>query len=197
MKYLSILLITLFSFSNLSAQVEIKPGIKGGLNFANLTNINDGGLSSDGITSFHIGGTVSFKFAKFYTLQPEILYSQQGSELSLNGSNDKVSVELNYLSIPVNNKFYIGNTGLNFQIAPVLDILLSSKNVDSPEGFDIAIAGAVGFELKNGVSFSIGYKQGLADIFGRNVNNNNQTTDVGDLVLNKVVQLSAGYQFDL
>ncbi len=68
MKYFAILLISVFSYSNLSAQVEIKPGIKGGLNFANLTNTNDGDISSNGITSFHIGGTLSFKFAKFYTL---------------------------------------------------------------------------------------------------------------------------------
>ncbi len=103
------------------------------------------------------------------------------------------------MSIPINNKFYIGDSGINFQVAAILDILLSSKNIDSPEALDIGIAGAIGYELKNGVSLSIGYKQGLADLFGRNVNTNNtnQTSNVSDLVLNSVVQLSIGYQFEL
>ncbi|MEC3906107.1 outer membrane beta-barrel protein [Tamlana sp. 2201CG12-4] len=197
MKKIPLIVITLFSFALLNAQVEIKPGLKGGLNLANLTNTNNIGINSKGITSFHIGGTVSFKFAKFYTLQPEILYSKQGSEISSSISNSKI--ELNYLSIPINNKFYVGGNGLNFQIAPVIDILLSHKNVDSPESFDIALAGAIGYDIANGVNISIRYKQGLADVFGRNVNTGNgtQTTNVSDLVLNKVVQLSVGYQFDL
>ncbi len=196
MKQTLTIVIAFFFVLYSQAQVEIKPGIKAGVNFANLTNTNDAGINNKGLTSLHIGGTLSFKFAKFYTLQPELLFSKQGSELSAITFNDKVNVELNYLSIPVNNKFYISDSGLNFQIAPVLDILLNSKNIESPEGFDIGIIGAIGYELKNGVSFSVGYKQGLADIFGRNVNNN-QSTNIDDLVLNKVIQLSAAYQFDL
>ena len=199
MKNITLFLITLCSFTLLNAQVEIKPGIKGGLNSANLTNLNNIGAHSKSITSFHIGGTISFKFAKFYTLQPEILYSKQGSEITQNGTSGKADLDLNYLSIPINNKFYVGGNGLNFQIAPVIDILLSHKNVDSPQGVDIAFAAAVGYDIANGVTLSVGYKQGITDLFGRNVNTGNgyETTDISDLVLNKVIQLSVGYQFDL
>jgi hypothetical protein len=157
MNKISLLLITLFSFTILNAQVEIKPGLKGGLNIANLVNMDNFGGDSKNITTFHIGGTLSFKFAKFYTLQPEILYSKQGSDVSIQGSpNDKFKVELNYLSIPVNNKFYIGNNGLNFQIAPIIDILLNHKNVEDPQGFNIAIAGAIGYDIASVFLFPLG-----------------------------------------
>jgi hypothetical protein len=64
--------------------------------------------------------------------------------------------ELNYLSIPVNNKFYIGNNGLNFQIAPIIDILLNHKNVEDPQDFDIAIAGAIGYDIASVFLFPLG-----------------------------------------
>ncbi|MEH6535269.1 MAG: porin family protein [Psychroserpens sp.] len=191
-------LISLLFVSHLNAQVEIKPGIKGGLNIADLTNTDNFGGSSKSITSFHIGGTLSFKFAEFYTLQPEILYSKQGSDISLGGSNGNIKIELDYLSIPINNKFHVGNKGLNFQIAPVIDILINDKNVEDPQEVDIAVAVAIGYDLTNGVVISVGYKQGLTDLFGRNVDTGNgfETTEVSDLMLNKVIQLSVGYQFD-
>jgi hypothetical protein len=201
MKKNLIILIVLFSISLLNAQVEINPGLKGGLNIANLTNMNTIGGNGKSITSFHVGGTVSFKFADFYTLQPEILYSKQGSEATFNGSgtSNKSKIDLNYLSLAVNNKFHVGSNGLNFQIAPVIDILLSHKNVNDPQGVDIAIAGAIGYDIESGVTLSLGYKQGITDLFGRNVNTGNgyETTNISDLILNKVIQLSVGYQFDL
>jgi len=200
MKHITIILITLFSFTFINAQVEIKPGIKGGLNIAGLSNLDQyGGTQSEKIKSFHIGATLSFKFAKFYTLQPEILYSKQGSDYKVLGTSNTYTTELNYLSIPINNKFYIGGSGINFQIAPVIDILLSHKNVESPQGVDIAVAGAIGYDIGNGVIVSIGYKQGLTDLLGRNVDTGDgyETTDVSDLILNNVIQLSVGYQFKL
>lgn len=194
MKNIYFILFYFISLTYLNAQVEINPGLKGGLNLANLSNVE----GSKNLTSFHIGGTVSFKFAKFYTLQPEILYSKQGSDYN-NADAKQYRPELNYLSIPVNNLFYVGNQGLNFQVAPVIDILLSHKNVTSPQGVDIAVAFGIGYDLPSGIRFSIAYKQGLADLLGRNVNTGNgyETTDISELILNSVVQFSAAYKFDL
>ena len=200
MKHLTIILITFLSCSFINAQVEIKPGIKVGMNIAGLSNLEEnGGASSEKITAFHIGATLSFKFARFYTLQPEILYSKQGSDYKTFGFNGTQSIELSYLSIPVNNKFYIGASGINFQIAPVIDILLNHKNVNDPQTVDIALAGAIGYDIGNGLVMSIGYKQGLTDLFGRNVDDGYgyETTDVSELILNNVIQLSVGYQFKL
>ncbi len=199
MKKNVLILITLLSFTFLNAQIELKPGIKGGLNRARLTNLEDSSTRNKGLSGFHIGGTLGIKFARFYTLQPEIMYSQQGSDLIYNGVNS--SVNLNYLSLLANNKFYIANSNLNFQIAAFIDILLNHENVEYPQKVDIGAFMAVGFDLPSGVVFSLGFKQGLTDLFGRNVNTYNydyyETTDLSEIILNQVVQFTVGYQFDL
>ena len=70
---------------------------------------------------------------------------------------------------------------------------------DDPEGFDFAIAGGIGYNSPFGLTIDLRYKQGLIDVFGRNVDTGNgvDTIDVDDLVLNKGFQLSFGYLFDL
>lgn len=200
MKQFTIILIALLFYTTTNAQVEIKPGLKLGMNIAGLSNLEEnGGLNSEKLTTFHIGATLSFKFARFYTLQPEIVYSKQGSEYKTFGNEGTQTIELNYLSIPVNNRFFIGDSGINFQIAPVIDILLSHKDVHDPQTVDIALAGAIGYDIGNGLVMSIGYKQGLTDLLGRNVDTGNgyETTEVSELILNNVIQLSVGYQFKL
>ena len=189
-----ILLAFLATTTFTNAQVEIKPVVKAGLNFANLTTPTNLSESSS-LTSFHIGAGVNFKFARFYTLSPEILYSEQGAKF--NGNNE---INVNYLSIVVNNKFYIGGSSFNLQIAPVLDILVSdnSNNLNDYQGADFAIMGGVGYDFPFGLTVDARFKQGLVDIFGRNVNDGNgaETTNFNDLTLNQVFQLSFGYQFD-
>lgn len=202
-------LIACFAVILLNAQIEIKPGVKAGLNISSFTNLSSSNLDGESLTSFHFGGTASFKFAKFYTLQPELLYSRQGSNIKstiilFDNSfdpipNQEIKVQLDYLSIVVNNKFFIAGSGFNVQVAPVIDILLSHKNIDSPEGFDIAIAGGIGYNFPMGLTLDLRYKQGIVDVFGRNVDDGNgaETTSFSDLVLNKTIQLSVGYEFDL
>ena len=201
-------LIACFAVILLNAQVEIKPGVKAGLNISSFTNLRSSNLDGNSLTSFHVGGTVAFKFAKFYTLQPELLYSRQGSNIkstitlfdtNFNPiSNEEIKVQLDYLSIVVNNKFFIAGSGFNVQVAPVIDILLSDKNIEGPEGFDIAIAGGIGYNFPMGLALDLRYKQGIVDVFGRNVDDGNgaETTSFSDLVLNRTIQLSVGYEFD-
>lgn len=200
--------IACFATIFMNAQVEIKPGVKAGFNSSNFTNLNNSNLDGKSLTSFHIGGTTSFKFAKFYTLQPEILYTEQGSNIKSNRTyfdnnldpipNEEVKVQLNYLSIVVNNKFFIAGSRFNVQVAPVIDILLSHKNIDNPESFDFAIAGGIGYNFPMGFTLDLRYKQGIVDVFGRNVNDGNgaQTTNFNDLILNKTILLSVGYEFN-
>lgn len=189
------LVLALITSTFINAQVKIKPVAKIGLNFASLTtpiSINE----SSGLTSFHIGGAVNFKFTDLYTLSPEILYSKQGAEKT---TNNKINVD--YLSIVVNNKFYIGKGNFNLQVAPVLDILINdnnNSNLFNYQGADFGVMGGVGYDFPFGLTIDARFKQGLVDIFGLNVDNGNgsQTTSFEDLTLNQVFQLSFGYQFD-
>jgi hypothetical protein len=61
---------------SVQAQVSVNPGLRGGLNLSRLTNIDYNNTKSD----FYIGGFVNIKFNKYFSLQPELNYSRQGSE---------------------------------------------------------------------------------------------------------------------
>ncbi|MFL0062261.1 porin family protein [Tenacibaculum maritimum] len=198
MKKFALTALAMFSLLIINAQVKIKPGIKIGLNNSTITNLErlSGGNKSSS-TSFHAGTSVSFKFTDIYTLHPEILYSEQGGKLAIGTNSSKIKV--NYLSLVINNKFYIAKSKFNLQVAPVLDFLVNHKNITpKPDGFDFAIMGGVGYDFPFGMTVDLRYKQGLADLYGRNVDTGNgfQDTNVENLLLNQVFQLSIGYQFD-
>ncbi|CAM1349428.1 porin family protein [Tenacibaculum halocynthiae] len=203
MKKITLLLIAILTSVISYGQVKIKPGVKAGLNFSDFTNLNTVNNTSgnEGRTSFHIGGTVSFKFTDLYTLHPEVLYSEQGAELKgirINGTSvSDVKIKANYLSFVVNNKFFLGRGRFNLQVAPVIDILVSNENINDPSSFDFSVMGGVGYNFPFGLNVDVRYKQGITDLFGRNVGTNASTTNINDLVLNQVFQLSLGYEFDL
>src|SRR3954470_16265604 len=79
-------------------------GAKGGLNLAKLTTETSGSSSSsDFWLRYHVGVFADFRFAKF-TVQPEILYSRQGSRDP--DAAGKPRVNLEYASIPVLFKWH-------------------------------------------------------------------------------------------
>ena len=90
--FLSItLIVTLFLASEIHAQ-GIGLGIKAGANFANQS-ITD--ISTDSKTGFVGGAYLVLSFSEKWAIQPEVLFSSQGSEVP-NNVND-----LSYLNIPV------------------------------------------------------------------------------------------------
>lgn len=75
-----ILLFTLIIFtgSTVNAQEFIYFGVKGGLN---LTTMNSRNFSdNNGRTGYHLGLLVEIPLGNRFSLQPEILYSTQGTE---------------------------------------------------------------------------------------------------------------------
>ena len=93
----------------------VKLGIKGGINYANQsgTDITVNSInynSTDAITSYHIGLVAELKLTDGLAIQPELLYSTQGSKFNLtvpNGGtnyNTENTFKLSYLNIPVKRK---------------------------------------------------------------------------------------------
>ncbi|RZL41864.1 MAG: PorT family protein, partial [Pedobacter sp.] len=74
MKKIIVSVLTIFTFGLTHAQ-EIDYGVKGGLNIANLTGDIENAKSK---VSLHVGGFVQFKVNEKFSVQPELLYSQQG-----------------------------------------------------------------------------------------------------------------------
>ena len=169
----SLTLIAAFAFS----QASVSLGIKAGANFAN-TNIS----GSESITALHAGAFGQFKFANL-GIQPELLFSKQGSSFSGGGE-----VNLDYVNIPVMVKFFLP-LGLNLQAGPQFGVLLNAEDED---GFDISnglknsdlsAALGAGWDAPFGLQFTARYVFGLSDI----------DDGLGTEVRNRTFQLSIGY----
>lgn len=195
---------SLVAFSGFS-QVEFKPGVRAGLNLSRFTN-----TESSNKADFYVGAQFGIKLAKFYTLQPELVYSRQGAtieEYQYNsfdvfiGKKD-VRYNLDYLSLGIINKFTFGS-GFQFVVGPTIDFkvgdnfptYLSNELI----GVDFALVGGIGYEFKNGVTIEARFKQGMIDIFGDNYNDYNDDNGNGnydEVILNQLFQIGVSYSFD-
>lgn len=179
------------------AQVRVSPGIRGGLNLSTLTNIDDNSMKSD----FYVGGLVEIKFNKYFTLQPELTYSRQGSEgreyYYDTDSFENTTYELNYVTIGAVAKFNFGGQGFHILAGPSVDIKTSDNFGQygyDPIDTDFAFTAGIGYSLPNGLTFEARFKQGLIDIYG--YDGIDYDDYYGDqVILNQVLQFGISYTF--
>ena len=76
-------------------------GLKGGLNVATLSvdDPADPDLGFDSVTDFLVGAYLQCGGIGWFTLQGEVLYSQNGAKLQ--GEDPEVRIELNYIRVPI------------------------------------------------------------------------------------------------
>lgn len=179
------------------AQVRVSPGIRGGLNFSTLTNVEDNSSKTD----FYLGGLVNIKFNKYFSLQPEITYSRQGDEGRYfeDGRYYSEKYELNYITLGAVAKFNFSGGGFHILGGPSLDFKISDNYINSnPENFDLAIVGGVGYTLPNGLTFEARIKQGFIDIYGYDgIDDYDGNGNYDDVILNTVFQLGISYTFNI
>ncbi|MFB3386145.1 porin family protein [Flavobacterium sp. LAR06] len=179
------------------AQMKVSPGIRGGLNLSTLTNIDDNSMKSD----YYIGGLVEIKFNKYFTLQPEITYSRQGSEgreyYFDTDSFENTKYELNYVTLGAVAKFNFGGQGFHVLAGPSLDIKTSDnfgRYGYDPIGTDFSFVGGIGYSLPNGLTFEARFKQGFIDIYGYDgIDYDDYYYD--QVILNQVLQFGISYTF--
>jgi len=171
------------------AQAGIGIGIKGGLNFANMAgNINDNnGLKGtfDSRTGYHFGAFTLIKVGKI-GIQPEVLFSKQGSKVKVNTGD--FDANFSYINIPIIVKLYTV-AGINLQIGPQFGFLSRAEidNQDMKDSFknsDVSLALGAGWDLPFGIKIDARYNLGLTKIEDDAVFNN---------VKNQVIQVAVGY----
>ena len=186
-RYFFILLLIVAPFTSVKAQ-EIKFGIKGGLNLANL---GDDASDVEHRFGLHAGGFVSFPLLSNFRIQPEVVYSQQGAQADF-GSDER---KYDYLNIPVIVKFML-TKNFNVQAGPQLGILLSANEEvsgdeidvkDTLKSTDIGVGFGIGYETSDNVSIDARYNLGFTDIVDDGTSNFSLT--------NQVIQLSLGIAF--
>lgn len=154
--------------SKVNAQ-GIGVGIKIGANFANQSikdlgqNITD--LDTKGRTGFHGGAYVVFAFSEKWAVQPEFLYSTQGSEIP---DFDDV-LNMDYLSIPILLRWKPIKL-LSIEAGPQFSALLAAEDIDGEsikEDFKNSDFGlSVGATLHLPLGFNVGarYTWGFTNV---------------------------------
>jgi hypothetical protein len=190
---------------------KVTLGVKAGLNISSLT-LDESELNSSKKMGFTAGFMVEVPLAKNFSLQPELLFSLQGTKISFSdkdvtNSNYKGTIDLNYLNIPVMLKYYVLK-GVSLQAGPQIGILLKSNNKyqdnflgyehqesfdlkDYSSGIDTSVNFGLGYQFKDkfytdaryNISYSNVFKEGDANHF---INND---------MKNRVFQITFGYFF--
>ena len=165
-------------------------GVKGGLNMSNfMGDVKDQGMR----TSIHLGLLAEIIVSDNFSVQPELLYSGQGSTYT-GSAPGFARTKLDYLTVPVLGKFGLTDK-LSFEAGPQLGFLVSAKRktntsndkIEGVKTLDFGLNAGLEYELGSGVIFQGRYNLGLTDT--------GLTGDSNKRASNSVIQFSIGYLF--
>ncbi|PSG88573.1 porin family protein [Aurantibacter aestuarii] len=228
MKKIILNLSLLFSLLIVNAQDDVSNsttnvsfGIKAGLNLADLSGEDIAESSSK--LGFHIGGVAEIMISDKFSIQPELIFSQQGTESTEKESGtfeggsfsieEETILKLNYLNLPVLAKFYVVD-GFSLEAGPQVGFLLSAdleydyRETVTFDGETITDTESAKATVKNefkGIDFGLGFganfKLNMGLNFGLRYNlgltsiaEDDEDGEAFD-VKNNVLQFSVGYSF--
>lgn len=201
MKTKQVLLISCLLLAGQQAwsQAEVAIGIKAGPNFANIDTESSATANYKNRAGFHGGAFALFKVAKI-GIQPEVVFSQQGSKVEINSENFESN--FSYVNIPVILKLYtIG--GLNLQAGPQFGFITNAEAPiqeqlggpatvqdvkDRMKSSDFTVALGLGLDLPFGLTVDARYNMGLSKIY------DNAPSQQTDDAKHQVFQVSLGYK---
>ena len=164
---------------------NVKWGAKTGLNIAFETNSDDG--STNGRPGLHIGVFSDINLGRKLSLQPELVYSMQGSKYE--GYTDK----LDYINLPIMLKIYVLKRELSIDVGPQFGYMVNAKFKHDGTTVDIADAIDNKFDVALGLGVSYTLLEKFDFGFRCNVGTIEIVTD-SDL-FNMVFQFGVGYRF--
>lgn len=190
MKNMLLTAIAFFMLSGILQAQHMNIGIKGGLNLSTIhTDISSDYKSRIG---FVVGLLSHIHINENFAIQPEVVYSTQGSAYKFTGIDYKLN--LNYINIPLNFQYMFDN-GFRLQAGPQIGFLTSAKAVSSGSDLDmksnfenIDIGLTIGMSYvkpSTGFGIDLRYNHGLSNINSNDIAN----------AYNRVVQLSLFYLF--
>lgn len=168
------------------AQAQLAIGIKAGPNFAKLDGTSAQG-TFESRTGYHFGAFGLIKLTKI-GIQPEILFSQQGSKIKTNTSD--FDANFSYINVPIIVKLYT-IAGINLQAGPQFGFLsraeIEDQDVkDAVKSSDISLALGAGWDLPFGLTLDARYNLGLSKI--------DDDDPTLSKIKNQVWQVSVGYK---
>ena len=186
-KAIFVAVLCILGLSQSNAQFSFKPGLRGGVNFSHFTQGDDYGTGANygNKTDFYLGFFGALHLTKYYTLQPEIDYSRQGTNFTETGSPSQ-KVDLTYVSIAVLNKFTF-NDKFNIHLGPTIDFMVEKKNIDPDSEVDLAFIFGAEYNFTKNFGIEARVKKGIVPVLDYSSSNHD----------NVVFSVGAAYTFDL
>ncbi|MBF4518860.1 PorT family protein [Flavobacterium sp. ANB] len=201
MKKTMLTAMAVMAFVFLNAQ-ETKFGLKGGANLSTLTGDTQHTSLKAG---FHVGGFAEFKLSDKFSIQPEVLYSTQGTKEKGSGTDFQgqvYEIELNYklayINVPILAKYYVAEK-FSLEAGPQIGFLVAAKRKYTAPGvseeddvkkdfgsIDFGVDFGAGYDLTEKFSVGLRYNLGLTNL--------HKDIDYYK-IKNSVFSLSAGYKF--
>lgn len=182
------------------SQAQLAIGVKVGPNFANIDTKSSAGENYKNRAGFHGGAFVLIKAAKI-GVQPEIIFSQQGSKVEINSQNFESN--FSYVNIPIMLKLYTV-AGINIQAGPQFGFVTNAETPiqdqlnpdsytvvdvkDKMKGSDFTLGLGLGWDLPFGLTLDARYNLGLSRVFDEAPSNSTEDAR------NQVFQFSLGYK---
>lgn len=130
-------------------------GFKAGLVMANLSS--DDIEENDMKLGFAAGAFITYALSPQFAIQPEVMYCMKGTKFSIEGMDEDLKYNFNYLVVPVMMKYMIptqGNVAPNLFAGPEVGFLLSAKAKMGSEEEDMKD------DMKS-VDFGLGFGAGV------------------------------------
>ena len=170
-------------------------GVKAGFNFSTVSQ-GDLKKAPDARTSFYVGASYEFPIIEdLLSIQPEIIYSQQGFEKRemISEERFKSIYKVNYITVPVLARYYIVrgfslDAGPQFSLRVQDDFRISENDAESSllqqtNCFDFGLSGGLSFQFESGIFINGRYTRGFREIIE------------GSKAKNTVIQFGMGYKF--
>ncbi|MDI6034619.1 porin family protein [Flavobacterium sp. LB2P84] len=191
---LTVVMAFTFGFVNAQEKADMAFGVKGGLNISTITNADVDGVNSKSLVGFHVGFFGEFMISNTFAIQPEVLYSAQGTKFEFEGLDG--DLKLDYITIPVMAKYYVADA-FSLEVGPQIGFLVSAKAKSGGESEDVKD------ELKStDVSLNFGLGYDITENFMIGARYNFGLTRLQDELFpdedeskNSVFQISIGYKF--
>jgi hypothetical protein len=179
-------------------------GFKAGVNYSNIYDVTSENFAADYKFGFAGGIFMSIPIGKYLGVQPELLYSEKGYEVSgsIEGSTFNNTHKSKYLDIPVYLQLKPSDV-LTVVFGPQFSFLLHKTNDfsdsflsdDQEQEFDNIDINKFTFGLSGGLDFNIGHVVLGGRIGWDLTQNNGQGTTISPQYRNLWYQATLGFRF--
>ncbi|MGI9527186.1 MAG: porin family protein [Weeksellaceae bacterium] len=195
---------------------SVEVGARAGYNYSNLTGDTAENLDTKGLSGYHAGLFVEVPISQRFSIQPEVIYSTQGTKLEgkfgslAEGTRE---IQTQNINVPVLAKIYVAD-GFNLQVGPQVSFNTGNKveddvkilGVNGKNDFEFdddalssvnfgAVVGA-GYKMAEGLTIDARYNFGLTNVFDdKNTSLTNMDISSDNDFKDGVFSIGLGYSF--